>query len=198
MERNKCIFLDRDGTINVYKGLISKPDDIELIDGAAEAIKLVNKSEYLCIVISNQPGVAKNLYSLEEAGQINEKLMKLLNEKGAYLDDIFICPHHPDKGYPEENSEFKIKCDCRKPDIGMIEMAQDKYNIDLSKSYIIGDSTVDIQTGINCNIKTVLVKTGLAGSDGTYRVCPDYVANNLYEAVNLILRGELNGFIKAE
>ncbi|WAM37242.1 D-glycero-alpha-D-manno-heptose-1,7-bisphosphate 7-phosphatase [Caldicellulosiruptor acetigenus] len=187
MEKNKCIFLDRDGTINVYKGLISRPEDLELEKNAAEAIKMINESEYLCIVVSNQPVVAKNLCSLEELWRINDRLRKLLEEKGAYLDDIFVCPHHPDKGYPGENTEFKIRCNCRKPDIGMIEMARQKYNIDLSKSYIIGDSTIDIQTGINCNMKTILVKTGLGGSDKIYRVCPDYIANNLYEAVNLIL-----------
>lgn len=197
VEKNKCIFLDRDGTINVYKGLISKPEDIELINGACEAIKLINRSDYLCIIVSNQPGVAKNLCSLKEAWEINEKLMELLDKKGAYVDDIFICPHHPDRGFPDENKEFKIKCSCRKPDTGMIELAQKKYNIDLSKSFIIGDSTIDIQTGINCNIKTILVKTGLGGLDNIFSVKPNFLADNIYEAVKIILEGDRNdGFEK--
>ena len=146
MKKNKCIFLDRDGTINVYKGLIYKKEDIELEKNAADAIKMINDSEYLCIVVSNQPVVARNLCSLEQAWDINRELEKLLYKaNGAYLDDIYICPHHPHKGYPEENKEYKIECDCRKPKIGMILEAAKKYNIDLSESYIIGDTTIDIR-----------------------------------------------------
>lgn len=186
--RKKCIFLDRDGTINVYKGLISKIEDIELIGGAAEAIKFINESDYLCIVVSNQPGVAKNLCTLDEIWKINERLKELLKENGAYLDDIFVCPHHPEKGYPDENPEFKINCICRKPNTGMIELASSKYDIDLSQSYIIGDSTIDIQTGINCGMTTILVKTGLAGMDKKFDVNSNYVADNLLAAVKLILK----------
>jgi D,D-heptose 1,7-bisphosphate phosphatase len=188
MEKNKCIFLDRDGTINVYKGLINRPEEIELIDEVAQAIRLINESDYLCIVVSNQPGVAKNLCTLDEMNKINDRLRELLSLQGAYLDDIFICPHHPEKGYPGENPEFKINCVCRKPNTGMIDTAKLKYNIDLSKSYIIGDSTIDIQTGINCNIKTILVKTGLAGLDKKFDVCADYVVENLLEAVKIVLK----------
>ncbi|QZY54311.1 D-glycero-alpha-D-manno-heptose-1,7-bisphosphate 7-phosphatase [Crassaminicella profunda] len=187
MSKNKCIFLDRDGTINVYKKLLSNSEDLKLERKASDAIKLINKSGYLCIVVSNQPVVARNLCTLEEAWQINERLKELLDEKGAYLDDIFICPHHPDRGYPEENKKYKIKCDCRKPAIGMIEEAVKKYNIDLEQSYIIGDTTIDIKTGKSCGIKTVLVKTGLAGGDELYDVKPDYISDNLYDAAKLIL-----------
>ena len=188
MKKNKCIFLDRDGTINVYKCLLHNKDDLVLEEKAAEAIKMINNSEYLCIVVSNQPVVARNLCTLEEVWNINKRLKELLyKESGAYLDDIFICPHHPDKGYPGENKQYKIVCDCRKPKIGMIKEAAKKYNIDLSKSYIVGDTTIDIMTGINAGLKTILVKTGLGGSDKEFEVRADYVVKDLLEAVKLII-----------
>lgn len=189
MRTKKCIFLDRDGTINVYKCLLHDKGDLVLEEKAAEAIKMINDSEYICIVVSNQPVVARNLCTLEEAWEINNKLEELLDKaNGAYLDDIFMCPHHPDRGYPEENKEYKIVCDCRKPKIGMIKEAAKKHNIDLTKSYIIGDTTIDIMTGINAGLKTILVKTGLGGTDNKYDVRPDYVAENLLEAVKIIYK----------
>ena len=194
MRKNKCIFLDRDGTINVYKCLLHNESELVLEEGAAEAIKMINDSSYICIVVSNQPVVARNLCTLEEAWMINKKLEELLYKvNGAYLDDIFICPHHPDKGYPEENKEYKIVCNCRKPKIGMIEEAAMKHNIDLSKSYIVGDTTIDIMTGINAGLKTILVKTGLGGTDKKYEVKADYVTKDLLGAIKLIMEGEANG-----
>lgn len=185
--KNKCIFLDRDGTINIYKKLLHNIKDMKLIEGVAKAIRLINNSEYLCIVVSNQSVVARNLCSIDEVSKINRKMERLLEKENAYLDDIFICPHHPDKGYPEENPKYKIKCDCRKPNVGMIKKAQKKYNIDLAKSYIIGDSTIDIMTGKNAGMKTVLVKTGLGGLDSKYIIKSDITAKNLLDAVNNIL-----------
>lgn len=186
--KKRCIFLDRDGTINVYKKLLHDVKDMKLIGGAAKAIKLINNSDYLCIVVSNQPVVARNLCSIDEVFKINKKMEKLLAKENAYLDDIFICPHHPDKGYPEENPKYKIRCNCRKPSIGMLERAEKLYNIDLSESYVIGDSTVDIMTGKNAGLKTILVKTGLAGLDNEYSVKPDIVAENLLKAVKKLLK----------
>lgn len=188
MKKNKCIFLDRDGTINVYKCLLHNKDELVLEEKAEEAIKMINDSEYLCIVVSNQPVIARNLCTLDEVWGINEKLEELLYKaNGAYLDDFFICPHHPDRGYPKENKEYKIVCNCRKPKIGMIEEAARKHNIDLSKSYIVGDTTVDIMTGINAGLKTILVKTGLSGNDEKYEVKADYVVEDLLKAVKIIL-----------
>lgn len=188
MNKKKCIFLDRDGTINVYKELLHKQEDLELETNAAKAIKLINDSDFICIVVSNQPVVARNLCTLEEAWNINRKLEELLyKENGAYLDDIYICPHHPDKGYPEENKEYKINCDCRKPKIGMILEATKKHNIDLSKSYIVGDTTIDMMTGKNAGLKTIILRTGLAGYDKTYDLNANYIANDLLQAINYIL-----------
>lgn len=182
-----CIFLDRDGTINRYAGLLFDDKRLELETNAAEAIKLINRSGMLAIVITNQPVVARGLCSIDDVMRIHNKMETLLGEKGAYLDDIAFCPHHPDKGYPGENPEYKIKCRCRKPGTGMVEDMARRYNIDLSRSFMVGDTTGDIQTGINAGLRTVLVKTGEAGTDGKYDVQADYEAADILDAVKLIL-----------
>lgn len=185
--RQKCIFLDRDGTVNKLKGLLSDIDDFVLEDAAAEAIKRVNHSQWLCIVVTNQPVVARGLCSIENVERIHRKMTTLLGKEGAYVDDIAYCPHHPDKGYEGENPAFKIPCHCRKPDTGMLEQCAKKYNIDLERSWIVGDTTVDIQTGINARMHTALVMTGEAGRDGKYEVIPDIVGENLSEVIERIL-----------
>lgn len=187
-KKQKCIFLDRDGTLNVYKGLIAEEAAFELEKGAAEAVRHINKSGYLAIVVTNQPVVARGMCGISDVRQIHRKMQTLLGMAGgAYLDDIVFCPHHPDKGFPEENAAYKIPCSCRKPAVGMIKAMAGKYNIDLTESYIVGDSTVDIQTGINAGLKTVLVKTGQAGMDGKYDVKADFEADTIWDAVKLIL-----------
>ena len=187
--KQKCVFLDRDGTINVFKGLIDKEELFELEKNVSQGIRKLNEAGFLVIVITNQPVVARGLCEEDDVKKIHKKMQVLLGEEGAYVDDIVYCPHHPDKGYPEENSEYKILCKCRKPAIGMIERMVEKYNIDLGQSYFIGDSTIDIQTGKNAGIKTILLKTGQAGLDGKYSVRPDYIADNLVSAVDyMILR----------
>ena len=189
--KQKCIFLDRDGTLNVYRGLISKIDDFVLEEGVSAAIKKINSSEWLCVVVTNQPVVARGMCSIEDLNEIHKKMETLLGKVGAYLDDVFFCPHHPDKGFPEENLAYKIKCHCRKPDIGMLEQAAEKYNIDLSESWIVGDTTMDIQTGQNAGCHTALVMTGEAGKDGKFNVKPEITGSTLPEIINKII-GEKN------
>ena len=183
----KCVFLDRDGVLNKYVGLLSDIDRLELEDTAVKAMSRLNTSQYLAIIITNQPVVARGLCSIEEVEEIHKKLETKLGENHVYADDIFYCPHHPDKGYPEENPAYKIDCRCRKPKTGMLMTAAVKHNIDLTNSWFIGDTTVDIQTGVNAGMKTVLVKTGEAGGDGKYDVTPDFVAENVLQAVESIL-----------
>ena len=186
--KQRAIFLDRDGTMNVSKGFISKADDFELIPGTIEAIKAINKSGALAIVITNQPVIARGECSFEELHNIHNKLKTLLGEKGAFVDDIFYCPHHPDKGFEGEVPELKFDCECRKPKTGMIDEAVKKYNIDLSKSYMVGDSTMDLETARNAGIKSVLVNTGFAGNDGKYDRSCDIEADNLFDAVEKIIK----------
>lgn len=189
-QKQKAIFLDRDGTINKKKGLIGKEEQFELEDGAIEAIRKINQSGYLAIVVTNQPAVARGLCQIKDIEEIHKKMETLLGQKGVYLDDIRFCPHHPDKGYPEENPAYKIYCQCRKPSTGMLMDCARQYNIDMENSWIIGDSTVDIQTGKNAGIYTALVLTGDAGKDGKYKAVPDFICKNLRQAVDQILEKE--------
>ncbi len=186
-KRQKCIFLDRDGTINRSNGLIYQEDQFILEDCASEAIKKINESGYLAIVVTNQPAVARGLCTIENIEKIHNKMSTLLGRDGVFLDDTVFCPHHPDKGYPEENPLYKIPCECRKPKTGMIDVCTEKYNIDRAASWMVGDTTMDIQTGKNAGLKTVLVLTGEAGKDKKYDVKPNLICDNLLEAVNLIL-----------
>lgn len=151
--KQKAIFLDRDGTINKYVGFLRDINDFELIDGAAEAIKLINESGYLAIVVTNQPVIARGEVSWDELYEIHRKMQTLLGQQGAYLDGIYICPHHPDKGFEGERPEYKIVCDCRKPKPGLLLNAAKDFNIDLSQSYMIGDSDNDVEAGQNAGCK---------------------------------------------
>lgn len=157
-----AIFLDRDGVINKDVDLIESPERFELLPGAAEAIKLINKSEYLAIVVTNQPVIARNLCDFADLQEIHNKMETLLGQERAFVDAIYFCPHHPDKGYPEERVEYKIDCACRKPKPGMLLQAAQDYNIDISRSYIIGDRETDIQAGQAAGVKeAILVEQNL-------------------------------------
>ena len=155
--KQKAIFLDRDGTINKYVGFLRNIDDFELIDGVSEAIKLINQSGYLAIVVTNQPVIARGEVTWEELHEIHKKMETLLGKDGAYIDGIYICPHHPDKGFEGERPEYKIDCDCRKPKPGLLLQAAKDFNIDISQSYMIGDSENDLSCGHNANAKGCFV-----------------------------------------
>ena len=157
--KQKAIFLDRDGTINKYVGFLRNIDDFELIEGVAEAIKLINQSGYLAIVVTNQPVIARGEVTWEELNEIHKKMATLLGKEGAYVDGIYICPHHPDKGFEGERPEYKIDCDCRKPKPGLLLQAAKDFNIELSESYMIGDSHRDVEAGENAGVKkSILIK----------------------------------------
>lgn len=187
-QKQKAIFLDRDGTMNEYVGFLRDIDDFRLLPSVSKAIGMINASPYLAIVATNQPVIARGEVTFRELDEIHKKMETELGKDGAYLDDVFFCPHHPHKGYDGEVSELKIDCKCRKPKIGMLIQAAEKYNIDFSRSWYIGDTTTDIQTGKNAGMGTILVQTGEAGKDEKYRVSPDYVAMDLMDAVTYILR----------
>lgn len=148
-----AIFLDRDGTINEEVNLLNKPEQLRLIPGAAEAISLINQSDYLAVIVTNQPVIARNLCTIEELDYIHATLETMLGKEHAYVNAIYYCPHHPDKGYPEERPEYKIVCDCRKPKPGLFFHAAKDWNIDLANSYMIGDSCRDYEAGINAGCK---------------------------------------------
>lgn len=157
--KQKAVFLDRDGTINKYVGFLRKEEEFELLPGVADAIKKINKSGYLAIVVTNQPVIARGEVTFEELESIHNKMETLLGKEGAYLDGIYFCPHHPHSGYEGEVKELKIDCDCRKPKPGMLLKAAEDLNIDLSQSYMVGDSESDIKAGKAAGCKTVLLNT---------------------------------------
>ena len=154
-KKQRAVFLDRDGTINKYVGFLRDIDEFELLPGVGEAIKAMNEMGYLVIVVSNQPVIARGEVSEEELSEIHNKMETLLGEKGAYVDAIYYCPHHPDKGYTGERAELKIDCSCRKPKPGMLLQAAKEFNVDLSQSWMAGDSEVDVIAGKRAGCKTV-------------------------------------------
>ena len=146
-QKQKAIFLDRDGTINKYVGFLTKPEEFDLLPGVAEAIRQINHSGYLCIVVSNQPVIARGDCTFEQLQEIHDKMETLLGQEGAFVDAIYYCPHHPDKGFEGERPAYKIDCNCRKPKPGLLLQAAKDWNIDLSQSYMIGDSERDVEAG---------------------------------------------------
>ena len=157
--KQKAIFLDRDGTINKYVGFLRKEEEFELLSGVAEAVKKINKSSYLAVVVTNQPVIARGEVTFEGLETIHNKMETLLGKEGAYLDGIYFCPHHPHSGYEGEVKELKIDCDCRKPKPGMLLKAAEDLNIDLNQSYMVGDGENDIKAGKAAGCKTVLLNT---------------------------------------
>lgn len=177
--KQKAIFLDRDGTINQYKGFIKEAADFDLLPRVAEAIQFINESGYLAIVVTNQPVIARGETTVHGLMEIHNKMETLLGREGAYLDQIYMCPHHPDRGYPGEILELKISCNCRKPKPGMLYKASKDFNIDLLQSWVIGDSQNDIVAGMAAGCKTALIGAGTYGQDLT--------VNSLLEGVQSIL-----------
>lgn len=175
-QKQKAVFLDRDGTINKYVGFLRNIDDFELLPRVSDAIKMLNESGYLVIVVTNQPVIARGEVTVQELNQIHNKLETLLGLEGAYIDALYYCPHHPHKGYEGEIPELKIDCDCRKPKPGMLIEAAKDFNIDLKNSWIVGDGENDILAGIAAGCKTALIGNADLGQDIT--------SNSLYEIVS--------------
>lgn len=183
-KKQKAIFLDRDGTVNKYKGYITSPKQLELINGVTEAIRKINRSGYLAIIITNQPSIAMGRMSYAVLDEIHAKLDSLLGEEGAYIDALYFCPHHPDKGFEGEKSELKIKCDCRKPSGGLIRKAAEDFNIDLSKSFMVGDSEKDILAGIDAGCTPIFLTDGCDGKTDIpgirkYKKLSDFIKDEL-------------------
>ena len=178
INKQKAIFLDRDGTINEYVGFLKSPDAFRLLDGVSEAIKKINSSGYLALVITNQPVIARGEVTFAGLEEIHDKLETLLGREGAYLDAIYFCPHHPHKGYAGEIPELKFDCGCRKPKAGMIFKAAKDFNIDLSESWMIGDGENDVLCGINAGCKTAIIGENHSAT---------LSGKSLYDIINKIL-----------
>ncbi len=197
MKKNKAIFLDRDGVINemVYNpefGIADSPHntkEFKFLDGIVQAIKIFNRMGFLVVFASNQPDVAKGKMTLELLEKIDKKIERELKKKGAHLDAIYYCLHHPEKGFSDEVPELKINCNCRKPKPGLLLKAAKELNIDLSKSYMIGDGLTDIKAGKRAGCKTIFLgdlKSYYCEAMKKQKIKPNFIAKNLLSAMKII------------
>lgn len=179
---NKAIFLDRDGTINREVDVLRDIGQFELLPGAADAIRTMHELGYLTIVVTNQPVIARGWMTHEGLKEIHDLMEKQLAEKGAKLDAIYYCPHHPEASLPE----YRIVCECRKPGSKMIIDATKKFTIDPKQSFLIGDHNRDIAAGKVAGLTTILVETGVTVANEEIETKPDYRAKDLGEATEII------------
>lgn len=185
--KQKAIIIDRDGTINkLRRKNVNHTKELNIFDFTADAIKIFNQNNYKVIILTNQPGVARGDFDISMLRSIHNKLESFLGESGAFVDAIYFCPHHPDSGFEGEVKKLKKNCFCRKPKIGLLKKAFVDFNIDINKSWLIGDSTTDIMTAKNIGIRSILVATGEKGLDYKYSVQPAFYTENLYTAAKFI------------
>jgi D-glycero-D-manno-heptose 1,7-bisphosphate phosphatase len=183
-----AIFLDRDGTINEEVNFLNHPEQINLIEGSAEAIREANKLGLKVIVFTNQSGIARGFIDEDMLGKIHKRLSEMLAQFNAIIDAYYYCPHHPTEG----KDEYRVECECRKPRDGMLRRAAREQNVDLKKSFVVGDRCIDIQAGKLAGATTILVLTGY-GKDELKRcldenVKPDFVVPNLKKAIEVVKR----------
>ena len=190
--KNPAVFLDRDGVINELIEDINNVNDFKLMPNVPQAIKNISEMGFYCVVVTNQPSIAKGYCGFNEIHNIHNKMETLLGYDNAKLDAIYFCPHHPEIGFEGENKKYKVRCNCRKPKIGMIKRAKNDLNIDIGRSYLIGDSTVDLETARNGGLVSIGLKCGYGCKDNKFNISPDYWADDLYNAVELIKLLEKN------
>jgi D-glycero-D-manno-heptose 1,7-bisphosphate phosphatase len=183
-----AVFMDRDGTMTVEGGYINHPSRLKLITGTAEAVKMLNDNGIYAVVTTNQAGVARGYFTEDLIHVVHNRMRELLARKGAQLDAVYYCPHHPREGGPG----YRLDCNCRKPRPGMIEQACKELPIDLSRSYMVGDKISDSEFGHALGVKTVMVMTGYGRGEYEYqrqdwKDQPDYIAKDLRAAVQWIL-----------
>lgn len=183
-----AIFMDRDGTVNAEVGYLNHVDRLELLPRTAAAIRIINDSRFLAVIVTNQAGVARGYFREELIERVHERLGALLAEQGARLDGIYYCPHHPTVGDPP----YRQECDCRKPRPGLVLAAARDLSIDVGRSFMVGDKHSDIRFAHALGIPGILVETGYGRGEieqwsAGWEERPDYVATDLLEAVEWIL-----------
>lgn len=184
-KKNRAVFLDRDGTINEEVGYLSRLEELKIYDNAAEAIRLLRQKGFLAIVITNQSGVARGFFSEDFILTVHNKMNEYMKERGAWLDALYYCPHHPRYG----NEHYRKECSCRKPHPGLLIRAAEDFDIDLKRSYVVGDMPRDMDTARRVGAKGVMVKTGY-GRNVVATSKPDYIAEDLLDAANWIIRDQ--------
>ncbi|MBI4637823.1 MAG: HAD family hydrolase [Candidatus Rokubacteria bacterium] len=188
MVSRPAIFIDRDGTLTEEVGYVNHPQRLRLLPRSAEAIRRLNRAGMAAVVATNQAGVARGYFSEEVLHAVNAALVAQLTEAGAFLEGIYVCPHHPVVGEPP----FRADCDCRKPKPGLLERAAAELGLDLTASTVIGDKPSDLEVGRRVGARSVLVLTGYGLGEWEYRrgsfpVQPDHVAGDLLDAVEWVL-----------
>ncbi|MFZ5995276.1 MAG: D-glycero-alpha-D-manno-heptose-1,7-bisphosphate 7-phosphatase [Thermodesulfobacteriota bacterium] len=186
---NIGVFLDRDGTINEEMGYINHLSRFQILPRAAGAIRLLNNSGLKVVVATNQSGPARGYFPEGLIIKVNNKMIDILKEQNARLDGIYYCPHHREAVVPS----YRVACDCRKPKTGLLKKAAQELAIDLSKSYVVGDRFLDIELAHNAGAKGILVLTGYGRGELMYQgdsnpTKPDFVAEDLWEAAQLIIK----------
>jgi histidinol-phosphate phosphatase family protein len=181
--KGMAVFLDRDGVLNEEVGPLYRKEQLRLLPGAVEGIRRLNERGIPLIVATNQPAVARGLCTEAHVAEIHQELRRMLADRGARLDAIYYCPCHELATLPE----YRRSCVDRKPNIGMLSRAAARFGLDLARCYVIGDRTVDIQTGVNAGCRTVLVRTGYGGTDAKYDVTADFVCDDLRAAAAIIV-----------
>jgi histidinol-phosphate phosphatase family protein len=182
-----AVFLDRDGTLNVDKG-VRRAADVQLFAGVGGALASLRAAGYRLVVLTNQPMIARGEGSAEDLARIHRRLESELGKEGAYLDGIYVCPHHAERGQAGERAELKLECACRKPATGLAERACAELNLDMGRSWMVGDQTRDIEMARRAGLRSVLLRTGVGGGDGKFAATPDFIADDLAAAAEVILR----------
>ncbi|MFH1904814.1 MAG: D-glycero-beta-D-manno-heptose 1,7-bisphosphate 7-phosphatase [bacterium] len=177
----RAVFLDRDGTINTEVDYLKSVKELMLIKNTAKAIRILNQNQIKVIIVTNQSGISRGLFSIDDLDNVHNELKRRLRRNGAYIDAIYYCPHHPDE-----------ECSCRKPKKGMFKLAAKDFDLKLNKCYIIGDKLTDIRAAYNISATGILVRTGYGKSEQNklkeVGVMPEHIAENLYEAVKWIIK----------
>jgi D,D-heptose 1,7-bisphosphate phosphatase len=181
-EKCSAVFMDRDGTINEEVSYLSRMEQLRLYPQSGEAIRMINAAGMKAVVVTNQSGIARGYFTEDFVRTVHERINEMLRAEGAHIDGFYVCPHHPVYG----NGIYKQHCECRKPKPGMLLQAAAEMNIDLTRSYMIGDMLRDVQTGKNAGAKGVLVCTGY-GSNIVRTDMPAFIADDILEAVRWIL-----------
>ncbi len=176
---SQAVFLDRDGVINKEVEYLHEPEKFELLPNVLEGLKMLQDMGYKLIIVTTQAGIGLGYFTKEDFYKVNKKMFKDIAEKKIIIDKIYFCPH-----------SLSEDCNCRKPKIGLFERGKEELNLDMKRSFMIGDKTDDIMAGKNAGLKTILVKTGHAGKDKNYDVKPDFIADDLLDAAKIIKREE--------
>lgn len=183
----RAVFLDRDGTLIEERDNLRLAEGLVLLPGVAEAVRLLNHRGWRAVVVTNQPVLAKGWCTEAELQTTHNKLETLLGREHAFLDRIYFCPHHPEKGFAGERPELKIECACRKPKPGLLRQAAGELNLNLSACWLVGDTTTDLETARRAGMKAALVRTGYGGADARFDASAALVADNLLDAVRRLL-----------